>query len=242
MLTGRRTLERGAALRSRNAGGAIPRGESGPCDPRRPPEHRHIGALGTCRPDHPYSPRQRAQREHERSRVPASRKRAPDRAVPARLIQATKHAAHSWTDAVARAALRRQGDLARPPRAAVDGRARRSRRTEPRPLGDPSDFQSALTRRIVHRTRCAWCGWGLGVGSWALRRREPAPPRRPSAGTAHSGDQTCSAFVDRRCREPHCAGRATWLVRRAPPSTGAPGGHDERSLVPSAIRRIFNRR
>ncbi len=66
VLTGRRTLERGATPRSRNAAGAIPRGESGPCDPRRADHPRRIGALDMCRPGHPYSPRQRAQREHER--------------------------------------------------------------------------------------------------------------------------------------------------------------------------------
>jgi hypothetical protein len=66
VLTGRRTLERGASPRSRNAAGAIPRGESGPCDPRRVHHHRRIGAPGGCRPDHPYSPRRRAQRAHER--------------------------------------------------------------------------------------------------------------------------------------------------------------------------------
>jgi hypothetical protein len=45
------TLERGVTRRSRNAAAAIPRGEFGPCDPRRPDPHRRICAPGRCRPD-----------------------------------------------------------------------------------------------------------------------------------------------------------------------------------------------
>jgi hypothetical protein len=93
VLAGRRTLERGATPPSRNAAGASPRGESGPCDPPRPQHHRRICAPGLCRPGHPYSPRRRAQRGHERRPRSRLAEAGPGRAVPARLRRATPRGA-----------------------------------------------------------------------------------------------------------------------------------------------------
>jgi hypothetical protein len=69
---GARRAQGGAALRSsgrrsRKTGGAIPRGESGLCDPRR--SQATTGAsvrLTSVAQAHPYSPRYRAKREYER--------------------------------------------------------------------------------------------------------------------------------------------------------------------------------
>ena len=62
------------AQRSRKAGAAILRGEFGLCDPRR--SQTTTGAsvrLTSVAHTHPYSPRRRAQREHERRRVSGPR-------------------------------------------------------------------------------------------------------------------------------------------------------------------------
>ena len=49
-LSGRRDAERAAAVRSRKASPAIPRGDFLSCDPRKSVYHRRISAPGTCRP------------------------------------------------------------------------------------------------------------------------------------------------------------------------------------------------
>ena len=49
-LGGRRDAERAAAVRSRKARPAIPRGDFPTCDPRKPEYHQRISAPGTCRP------------------------------------------------------------------------------------------------------------------------------------------------------------------------------------------------
>jgi hypothetical protein len=53
-----------------------------------PRHHRRICAPGVCRPGHPYSPRQRAERGHERRTRSRRAEAGPGRAVPARLRQA----------------------------------------------------------------------------------------------------------------------------------------------------------
>ncbi|SRR6266487_3698497 len=49
-LGGWRDAERGAAVRSRKARPAIPRGDFPPCDPRKAEYHRRISAPSICRP------------------------------------------------------------------------------------------------------------------------------------------------------------------------------------------------
>ena len=80
-----RPLERGVAPRSRKTGGAIPRGEFGPCDPRR--SHATTGAsvrLASVVHTHPYSPRRRAQRAYERGPFYRLAEAGLGRPVPAR--------------------------------------------------------------------------------------------------------------------------------------------------------------
>jgi hypothetical protein len=50
-----------------------------------PRHHRRICAPGVCRPGPPYSPRQRAERGHERRTRSRRAEAGPGRAVPARL-------------------------------------------------------------------------------------------------------------------------------------------------------------
>ncbi len=145
VLTGRRTLERGDTPRRRNAAGAIPRGESGPCDPRR---WDHTGASVRLSSVALAIPTRRGVERSESlsaGRVPASRKRVPDRAGPARLRRAT-------------GASRRPGT-------AATGTTEMTGATET----TETTGTTGATRAVSIGPRARRACWVLGVGRWALR-------------------------------------------------------------------------
>ena len=97
------------AVRSRNAPGAIPRGDFPACDPCRPEDPLRISALGGCRPDYPLVAA--AANEYER-RARSRRAQVGGRrtkAGPALLRrQLRRHDDACWTHASNQALARRE--------------------------------------------------------------------------------------------------------------------------------------
>ena len=144
------------ARRSGKTGAAIPRGEFGLCDPRRP--HVTTGAsvrLTSVAQPHPYSPRRRAEREYELRRFSGPRKRPRT---------ASAGAARSGQRRIDPTRQHRGRAPMNPPLAVKAG----SRSDHP----DPHEHPRGSDR---HRTRSAGRA-ALGVPRLTPRRRIPAHP------------------------------------------------------------------